>query len=135
MLEEIVGSSWHRFITRRADNSFPEARVGLDEVRHTAGVFFRALGGEGGLRVVNATEADNHSRRSMLQRIAGVGGKLQYAWRDHETLRLPESISLFPSRELNRDLYLWLTALSTVPLSTLAPLNAATGSAVINTAH
>lgn len=116
MLEEIVGSSWHRFITRRADNSFPEARVGLDEVRHTAGVFFRALGGEGGLRVVNATEADNHSRRSMLQRIAGVGGKLQYAWRDHETLRLPESISLLPSRELNRDLYLWLTALSTVSL-------------------
>ena len=116
MLEEIVGSSWHRFITRRADNSFPDARVYLDEVRHTAGIFFRALGGEGGLRVVNATEADNYSRRSMLQRIAGVGGKIQYAWRDQETLRLPESISLFPSRKLNMDLYLWLTALSTVSL-------------------
>ena len=48
MLEELVGSTWHRFITRRADASYPAATVYLDDVRHTAGVFFRALGGEGG---------------------------------------------------------------------------------------
>jgi len=114
MLEELVGSTWHRFITKRAESHYPEAIVTLDEVRRTAGIFFRALGGEGGLRVESATDSDVHARRSILQRIAGVGDKAQYAWRDEETLRLPESIALFPNKQLNIDLYLWLTALSVV---------------------
>ncbi len=114
MLEELVGSTWHRFITKRADTNYPDAAVTLDEVRYTAGIFFRALGGEGGLRVENATESTLHTRRTILQRIAGMGDKTQYAWRDEETLRLPDSIALFPTRQLNLDLYLWLTALSVV---------------------
>ncbi len=114
MLEELVGSTWHRFITQRAQKDFPEAIVYLDEVRHTAGIFFRALGGEGGLRVENATDSEVNARRSLLQRIAGIGDKTQYAWRDEETLRLPESISIFPEKQLNFDLYLWLTALSVI---------------------
>ncbi len=115
MLEEWVGSSWHRFITQRADTRHPEAAVTLDEVRRTVGIFFRALGGEGGLRVENATESQVNARRSLLQRIAGIGDKTQYAWRDEETLRLPDVIDLFPQRQQNRDLYLWLTALSVTP--------------------
>jgi nitric oxide reductase NorD protein len=114
MLEELVGSTWHRFITKRADSHYPEAIVYLDDVRLTAGIFFRALGGEGGLRVENATDSDVHAKRSILQRIAGTGDKTQYAWRDEETLRLPESIALFATKQLNIDLYIWLTALSVV---------------------
>lgn len=114
-MEEFVGKIWDRFITNSANTHYPEAIVHLDEVRRTAGIFFRALGGEGGLRIENATDSDIHARRSILQRIAGTGKKVQYAWRDEETLRLPDSIALFPSRELNRDLYLWLTALSAIP--------------------
>ncbi|MDR2874843.1 MAG: VWA domain-containing protein, partial [Methylobacillus sp.] len=38
--------------------------------------------------------------------------RVELAWRDEETLRLPEQIALFPERGLNRDLYLWLIALS-----------------------
>lgn len=114
MLEELVGSTWHRFITKRAQNHYPEAIVYLDEVRLTIGIFFRALGGEGGLRVENATDSEVHAKRSILQRIAGTGDKTQYAWRDEETLRLPENIALFPTKQLNIDLYIWLTALSVV---------------------
>jgi nitric oxide reductase NorD protein len=114
MLEELVGSTWHRFITKRADNQYPEAIVYLDDVRHTTGIFFRALGGEGGLRVENATDSDVHAKRTLLQRMAGTGDKTQYAWRDEETLRLPQSIALFPTKKLNVDLYIWLTALSVV---------------------
>jgi len=116
MLEELVGSTWHRFITKRADKTYPEAIVYLDDVRLTTGIFFRALGGEGGLRVENATDSDVYAKRSLLQRIAGIGDKTQYAWRDEETLRLPESIALFPTKQLNRDLYLWLTALSVISI-------------------
>ena len=114
MLEEIVGSTWHRYITKRADKSYPEAIVYLDDIRFTAGIFFRALGGEGGLQIKNATETDLHARRSILQRIAGIGKKTEYAWRDDQSLRLPESIAIFPTRKLNRDLYLWLTAISII---------------------
>ena len=114
-MEEFVGKIWDRFITSSADRHYPEAVVHLDEIRRTAGIFFRALGGEGGLRIENATDSEIHARRSILQRIAGTGKKTQYAWRDEETLRLPDSIALFPSKELNRDLYLWLTALSVIP--------------------
>ncbi|MFW5451394.1 MAG: nitric oxide reductase activation protein NorD [Methylophagaceae bacterium] len=114
MLEELVGSTWHRFITHRANKHYPEAAVYLDEIRHTAGIFFRALGGEGGLRVESSTDSEVHARRSLIERIAGMGDKTQYAWRDEETLRLPESIALFPSKQLNLDLYLWLTALSVI---------------------
>jgi len=114
MLEELVGSKWHHFITKRADTTYPEATVYLEDIRHTAGIFFRALGGEGGLQIKKATEMDLHARRTILQRIAGAGKRTEYAWRDEETLRLPESISLFPSKELNRDLYLWLTAISVI---------------------
>ncbi len=116
MLEELVGSTWHRFITKRAENNYPEAIVYLDDIRHAMGIFFRALGGEGGLQIKSSTETEIHARRSLLQRIAGIGDKTQYAWRDEETLRLPESIALFPSRQLNLDLYLWLTALSVVDI-------------------
>ena len=116
MLEEIVGSTWHRFITGKAIRHYPESMVYLADIRHTAGIFFRALGGEGGLSVESSIDSELHARRSMLQRIAGTGNKIQYAWRDEETLRLPESIALFPSKQLNTDLYLWLTALSVIDI-------------------
>ena len=113
-MEEFIGKIWHRYITQAADKRFPEARVELDQVRHAASIFFRALGGEGGLRVERALESDNASRRSLLQRVAGSGKKVELAWRDEETLRLPDEIALFPDKRLNRDLYLWLTALSAI---------------------
>ena len=86
MLEEYVGSKWHRFITRKAETHYLDATVHLDEVRHRAGIFFRALGGEGGLRVENATDSQVNARRSLFQRIAGIGDKTQYAWRDEEVV-------------------------------------------------
>ncbi len=117
-MEEFVGKVWHRFITKKAAKHYPKAIVHLEEIRKTAGIFFRALGGEGGLHVESATDSEVHARRTILQRIAGTGNKTQYAWRDDETLRLPESIALFPTKELNRDLYLWLTAISVVNVDT-----------------
>jgi len=116
-VEEQVGMFWHRFITKKARKSYPEAKVQLEDIRHTAGIFFRALGGEGGLHVESATDSEVFARRTLLQRIAGTGAKTQYAWRDEETLRLPESIALFPTKALNRDLYLWLTAISVIDVS------------------
>jgi len=117
MLEELVGSKWHNFITRQADTSYPDALVNLSEMRHRASIFFRALGGEAGLVVESATDSEVHARRSIFQRMAGIGKKTQYAWRDEETLRLPESIALFPDKQDNINLYLWLTAISVISVN------------------
>ncbi len=111
-MEEWVGAFWHRLVTRAARREYPDAAVSLEEMRQPAAVMFRALGGEGGLRVEAATETGHGARRSLMQRIAGSGQQVELAWRDEETLRLPIRIAWFEERELNRQLYLWLAALA-----------------------
>lgn len=116
-MEEYVGQLWHRLITRSAATHYPQAAVTLSEMARSVGVLFRALGGEGGLRVESAAAATHGARRNWLQRIAGSHRKAALAWRDGETLRLPECIALFPDATLNRELYLWLAALATTSIA------------------
>lgn len=111
-MEEQVGELWHRLVTRMARNDYPEAAVPLDEVRRVTGVLFRSCGGEGGLRLEQANAERHGARRGWRQRLAGTGLSVELASRDQQALRLPAAITLFPHRELNRDLYLWLAALA-----------------------
>jgi nitric oxide reductase NorD protein len=111
-MEEWVGQLWHKVITRAADNHYPEAAVTLDEVAQPVGILFRALGGDGALRVTASEASAHHARRSWLQRIAGTHQGVELAWRDDQTLRLPPRIDLFPDRHLNRQLYRWLAAMA-----------------------
>ena len=111
-MEEYIGGIWHRFITRAADRRFPEAAVQLNDIEKTAGILFRAFGGDAGLKVTHAADTAHGSRRTLLQRIAGSGEKTAHAAVDGETLRLPPEIALFPEQKHNRDLYLWLIALA-----------------------
>ena len=113
-MEEWVGQLWHRLVTRAARREYPEAAVGLEEMRQPAAVMFRALGGEGGLRVEAATETEHGARRSFMHRIAGSGKQIELAWRDEETLRLPARSACFEERDLYRQLYLWLAALAAI---------------------
>ncbi|MBL8471566.1 MAG: VWA domain-containing protein [Rhodocyclaceae bacterium] len=109
-MEEFIGGLWHKFITRAATRSYPQAAVRLDEIERMAGVLFRALGGDPGLRVAAAADETHGARRRWLARIAHTDDTLAPARRDEETLRLPPEIALFPERSANRDLYLWLIA-------------------------
>jgi nitric oxide reductase NorD protein len=111
-MEEFVGKHWHRLITRSARRNYPDARVCLDEIGKTVGIVFRALGGDGGLRVESGAATEHQARRSWLQRLAGTGKQVELAWRDDQALRLPSEISVYPERELNRKLYLWLAAMA-----------------------
>lgn len=115
-MEEFIGKLWHRGISQRAVQDYPDAAVCLDDIQTSIAIFFRAMGGEGGLRVEEATESDNFARRGLMQRIAGSGKKNSFAWRDEETLRLPRRIALFDKPTLNRDLYHWLAAISAIEL-------------------
>ncbi|MDP2155138.1 MAG: nitric oxide reductase, partial [Sulfuricella sp.] len=113
-MEETVGALWHKLITGAAEKRYPQEAVTLAGISKTAGIFFRALGGDSGLSV-SATGATEHgARRSLLQRIAGSGERAELTWLDENTLRLPAALDILPQRSLNRDLYLWLIALAAV---------------------
>ncbi|HID99949.1 MAG TPA: VWA domain-containing protein [Thiotrichaceae bacterium] len=111
-MEEQVGQIWHKFITRAAATGYPQAAVKLTEINKAVGVLFRALGGDGGLRVEATTATKHGARRNWLQRIAGTHQQIELCRRNAEALQLPAQIDLFPTRALNRDLYLWLAALA-----------------------
>ncbi|HJW27355.1 MAG TPA: VWA domain-containing protein [Rhodocyclaceae bacterium] len=111
-MEELVGKLWHNWITKAAGGVYPDAAVRLPEVEKTAGILFRAFGGDPGLKVAAAVSESHGARRRWLQRLAGSGEKAALAKRDSETLRLPPEIAAFPEKSLNRDLYLWLAALA-----------------------
>jgi nitric oxide reductase NorD protein len=113
-MEEQVGELWHKLITRVADNQYPASAVFLHDIQKAIGIYFRALGGDGGLQIETADATENRSRRSLLQRIAGSHSKVQFAWRDERSLKLPQSIAWFDSAELNTDLYYWLACLAAV---------------------
>ena len=111
-MEEKVGELWHRMITRMADTRYPEAAVHLEEIEKTVGIMFRALGGDGGLEVTAANATEHGARRGLLQRIAGNNKRIELAWRDEQSLRLPITVDYFPKRQLNHYLYTWLAALA-----------------------
>jgi nitric oxide reductase NorD protein len=110
--EEHVGKLWHQLITRSANQRYPEAAVHLTDVRRSVGVMFRALGGDGGLKVETTPGTEHGARRSWLQRVAGSDKQVELGWRNEEALHLPSVIDVFPEQDLNRDLYLWLAALA-----------------------
>ena len=111
-MEEFIGKLWHNWVTKAAAGHYPEAAVKLGEVEKTAGILFRAFGGDPGLKVAAATSTEHGARRHWLQRLAGSNERVAQGRRDAETLRLPPEIAAFPEKSLNRDLYLWLAALA-----------------------
>jgi len=111
-VEEFVGGLWDKLVTRTAYRGFPKARIELKEIEKLAPVFFRALGGDAGLNIRAGTATQHGARRSWMERVAGIGDKVELAWTDDSTLHLPASIDLYPERALNRELYLWLIALA-----------------------
>lgn len=113
-MEEYVGELWHKLISRAADNQHPEAAVFLHDMQKSLGIYFRALGGDSGLQIEVADATANRAHRNLLQRIAGSNAKIQLAWRDERSLRLPSSIAWFEQRSLNTDLYYWLASLAAV---------------------
>jgi nitric oxide reductase NorD protein len=72
---------------------YPEAVVALRDIERTTGALFRALGSDATLRV--APTDVQHG-----------------AFRQADTLRLPQWIACFPETRLNRELYYWLVALA-----------------------
>ena len=110
-LEETVGRAWHRLVGGTA--SYPvhaDQAVSLAEIRPRIAVMFRALGGEAGVQIASASARRSSHRLGWRQRIGLGDERIEQPGRDAATIFLPDSIAIFPDRELNAALYRWLAA-------------------------
>lgn len=109
--EELVGRHWHRLVGNRSSYPHhPDAAVPLEVQRQRLAVFFRALGGDHGVRLAAGAKANSGHRLSLLGRIGLGVEKVDRATLDGEVLQLPPVIDLFPEARLNGLLYEWLAA-------------------------
>lgn len=111
-MEEWVGKTWHRWVTRAAEQGHPEAAVELAQVQRALGLLFRAGGGSHALRLAEAQALRHGGPRGWLQRLAGSEQRAAQAQLGPEVLALPARLDVFDDPALNRGLYLWLAALS-----------------------
>ena len=109
--EETIGKLWHAFASRLdAPDAHPGAAVELAEVSGRLAVFFRGLGGGAAVELRCASDEVSHHRLSLKRRLGTQADRAARASFDGEALRLPASLAVFPTREANAALYLWLTA-------------------------
>lgn len=118
-LEETVGRAWHRLVGATASYPVhPAEAVTLAEVQGQIAVMFRALGGEAGVQIAGVKARKSGHRLGWRQRIGLGDESLDHPGRDGATVFLPDSIALFPDRELNALLYRWLAAwFATAPVT------------------
>ncbi|MGE5476776.1 MAG: nitric oxide reductase activation protein NorD, partial [Bacteroidales bacterium] len=110
-VEERVGRFWHRLVGEKYSwPRFPDAAVGLEQVRNQLAVFFRGLGGDSGVAITAASARTSDHRLTWKQRIGMDDERMVVASRDEVSLALPDSLDHFPTASLNRDLYFWLAA-------------------------
>lgn len=109
--EEQFGRLWHRLVGDRASHPrFPDAAVALEGERLRLAVLFRGLGGDPALEVAAGNARASGHRLRLLQRVGMEEERLARAERTGELVLLPPVLDVLPTAELNRDLYVWLTA-------------------------
>ncbi|MEZ5869811.1 MAG: hypothetical protein R3D46_15880 [Defluviimonas denitrificans] len=111
--EETVGKLWHAFASRLDGHPVHDgARVHLSQVSGRLAVLFRGLGGDPAVEVKPVAEEISHHRLSLLRRLGTWRETAPRASFDGASLRLPESLAIFPAVEANAALYLWLAVMA-----------------------
>ncbi|MTH34392.1 nitric oxide reductase D protein [Paracoccus limosus] len=111
--EETVGKLWHLLASRMdPPPHFPEAAARFDQMRGRIAVLFRGLGGGADVELKPVADQAGRHRISWRRRLAFDQERLARASFDGEALRLPVELAVFPARETNEELYLWLAATS-----------------------
>ncbi len=109
--EETVGKLWHKLASRLdAPEAHEGAAVDLSEVGGRLAVLFRGLGGSPSVELRPVAPEVSRHRLSWRRRLGTEAESLPRTSFDGEVLRLPARLSVFPSREANGALYVWLAA-------------------------
>ncbi len=110
--EETVGKLWHRYASRLdAPDVHDGARVGLSEVGGRLAILFRGLGGDPAVEIKAVADEVSQHRLSLRRRLGTWAEAVPQTSFDGAALRLPESLAVFPAREANAALYVWLVAI------------------------
>jgi nitric oxide reductase NorD protein len=109
--EETIGKLWHAYASRLdAPRAHDGARVDLSQVGGRLAVFFRGLGGSPAVDIKAVGDEISHHRLSLRRALGTATEATPRTSFDGETLRLPQSLAIFPAPEANGALYLWLAA-------------------------
>ncbi len=111
--EETIGKLWHAYASRLdAPSVYDGARVDLSEIGGRLAVLFRGLGGSPSVEIKAVADEHSHHRLSLRRSLVAAEDRTPRASFDGEALRLPETLAIFPMREANAALYLWLAAIT-----------------------
>jgi nitric oxide reductase NorD protein len=109
--EESIGKIWHILAGRLdAPRDHEDARVNLSEVGGRLPVLFRGLGGSPSVELKAVADETSNHRLGFMRRLGTTVERVARASFDGEALRLPESLAVYPAREANAALYIWLAA-------------------------
>jgi nitric oxide reductase NorD protein len=109
--EESIGKIWHVLASRLdAPRDHEDGRVRLSEVGGRLAVLFRGLGGSPSVEMKAVADETSHHRLGFMRRLGTPVERVARASFDGEALRLPESLAVYPAREANAALYIWLAA-------------------------
>lgn len=110
-MEEQVGELWHKILYKVTEQTFPHEKVELSGIKGRLLIYLRALNKDNGLSIELADKRKHSTQRSWLQKMAGNHRYITACWRNADSLYLPAEIAVFNSKQLNQDLYFWLTGL------------------------
>ncbi|WP_170562318.1 nitric oxide reductase activation protein NorD [Ruegeria atlantica] len=109
--EETIGKLWHTLASRLdAPQVHDGAAVDLSQVAGRLAVLFRGLGGSPGVELRPVSPEVSHHRLSWRRRLGAEVELMPRSSFDGEVLRLPDRLAVFPVREANGALYIWLAA-------------------------
>ncbi|WP_170470403.1 nitric oxide reductase activation protein NorD [Ruegeria arenilitoris] len=109
--EETIGKLWHTLASRLdAPQVHVGAAVDLPEVAGRLAVLFRGLGGSPGVELRPVSPEISRYRLGWRRRLGTESELMPRASFDGEVLRLPDRLAVFPAREANGALYVWLAA-------------------------
>jgi len=111
-MEEQVGELWHKLLYKVTEQSHPQAKVMLSEIKGRLLIYLRALNKDNGLSIALADKRKHARQRNWVQKMAGNHRYITACWRDADTLYLPADIAIYDNPQLNKDLYFWLAGLS-----------------------
>ncbi|WP_424830708.1 nitric oxide reductase activation protein NorD [Ruegeria sp.] len=109
--EETIGKLWHTLASRLdAPLVHDGAAVDLSEVAGRLAVLFRGLGGSPGVELRPVSPEVSRHRLGWRRSLGTEAELMPRASFDGEVLRLPDRLAVFPAREANGALYVWLAA-------------------------
>jgi len=111
--EETVGKLWHKFASRLdAPEAHEGAAIDLSEVGGRLAVMFRGLGGSPSVELRPVSDEVSHHRLGWRRKLGTEAELVPRTSFDGEVLRLPSQLAVFPTREANAALYVWLAAVA-----------------------